>query len=191
MSLPRVPVWSTATGPSESVVEESPTPGTAYSLDPAAQSEPLGSDVPPSLVTTEVWTKRLSRSDAQRKFAGNQRGSITLTKSVHAIDAKVYFRRTLFINESWVRESTATGEPLETALVSFDTWFLGRHLGTLDLEVSFAPNREAAQANYTSLLHLGPLADFIARTDVTGKWLELLRLSDGTFSLRIVDTQPL
>ena len=46
--------------------------------------------------------------------------------------------------------------------------FLGEALGTLELDVSYAPNREAAQGNYTTLLHLGALAPYFVQKTSKG-----------------------
>ena len=51
--------------------------------------------------------------------------------------------------------------------------------------VSYAPNREASQANYTTLLHVGSLGPQFAAHDMTGRTLRLERRSDGSFALSI------
>lgn len=108
----------------------------------------------------------------------------------HPINAQTYFRNELLKQSAWVVETTHTNERRETATIPFRVNFLGQDLGVLDLMVTHAPNREAAQANYTSLLHLGPLATWIASIDVTGKWLVLDRFADGTFALSVLDAAP-
>lgn len=133
----------------------------------------------------EQWDKPLTVSDAQRKSTGNQRGSITLVRAGHPINAQRYFRYQLFANARWLTGTTRTGEPMEIAAVPFRVRFLGRNLGTMDLQVTYAPNREASQDNYTSLLHLGALAPYILHSDVTGHRLELTRSTSGTFGLSI------
>lgn len=131
------------------------------------------------------WTKKLSASDAQRKGAGNQRGSITLVKARAPIDPTTYFRRTLFGSAAWTRSRTGTGKPLEIAQLTFDVTILGRHLGAMDIEVSYAPNREAAQSNYTSLLHLGPLTPHFAARNMTGRQITIERRANGSYTLSV------
>lgn len=131
------------------------------------------------------WTKKLSASDAQRKGTGNQRGSITLVQAKAPIDPKTYFRRVLFARASWTRGTSVTGQPLETAKVRFDVTLLGRSLGLVVMEISYARNRESAQSNYTSLLHIGPLASQFAARDMTGRQLTLEQRGNGTFGLVI------
>ncbi|MGO9770083.1 MAG: phospholipase D family protein [Roseiarcus sp.] len=137
-----------------------------------------------------AWSKTLTRSDAQRKLSGNQRGSITLVRGGFPIDASSYFRDDFFKAANWKAEKTVTGEKRETALVRFEVDFLGEDLGELRIPVTHAPNREAGQANYTSLLHLGPLASRFQQQNLTGKWLGLRRRPGGGYTLSIRDTAP-
>ena len=131
------------------------------------------------------WTKTLTRSDAQRKRVGNQRGSITLVRAGHQINPQTYFRNQFFGNANWFLDTTSTGETREEAVISFNVEFLGTPLGTIDLTVTYAANREANQANYTSLLHLGPLGSYFTAHNVTGKLLVLDRNADGSYALTI------
>jgi NgoFVII restriction endonuclease N-terminal PLD domain len=162
-------------------------PATIVALPPAASPVVPTVGAPSKKTVAAQWGKTLTRSDAQRKAVGNQRGSITLTRAGHQINAQTYFRRQFFSSGNWVAGITRTGEPREIAVIPFEVTFLGSNLGTLPIEVSFAPNREATQANYTSLLHLGTgsLAQHFIRRDVEGRWLELKRRTDGTYSLSI------
>jgi hypothetical protein len=138
-------------------------------------------------VTPEAeWEKTLSRSDAQRKRTGNQRGSITLVRGRRAdIDTQTYFRRDFFGAASWSLEQTRTGQPRERTDVTMSVSILGRDLGLILMPVTCAPNRESAQANYTTLLHLGPLAGEFAARDLTGRVISLRRSDEGRFSLTI------
>lgn len=136
------------------------------------------------------WTKKLSASDAQRKKTGNQRGSITLVQAGYNIDAQVYFRREFFANEPWIKGKTFTGKPREAATVTFATTVLGHDLGTIPLMVSYAPNREADQSNYTSLLHIEGMSDLFQDNDLTGKWLQLTEDMTGQFALTISNADP-
>ena len=62
---------------------------------------------------------------------------------------------------------------------------LGDDLGLIALGVTYSLKRADSPGNYTSLLHLGPLASVFADTELTGRTLELARLSNGTFLLSI------
>jgi hypothetical protein len=179
--LVRVPPLPSGLRP-ETTPSTGATPPPPESVEPsasAAASAPRGS------LPTADWRKRLTRSDAQRKAAGNQRGSITLVQAGYPINAQTYFRHDLFANASWEMESTRTGEVRETATIPFAINILGHDLGTRGVTVTYASNREASQANYTSLLHLGPLAPYFVSQDLTGRWLRLERRTDGTYSLSV------
>jgi hypothetical protein len=143
---------------------------------------PIGT---PQATTSAEYAKPLTRSDAQRKRTGNQRGSITLTQQQYQIDAQRYFRFDFFGDAVWTTGTTRTGEPREIARVPFDVTFLGEDVGVIELDVSYAPNREASQGNYTTLVHLGGLAPHFVRSDVEGRELKIARADDGTFSLEV------
>jgi hypothetical protein len=136
-------------------------------------------------IVAEEWKKRLTKSDAQRKTTGNQRGSITLVQAGYAIDAQTYFRNDLFGTALWRAERTRTGEFRESADIPFDVELLGTSLGVLILHVTHAGNREAGQSNYTTLLHTGPLALEFARVDMERRLLTIRRLTDGSYTLLI------
>jgi hypothetical protein len=180
MPLLKVPAVAAA-----AAIPAQPTPS-----DEAPRAGITGQDPVPASVLEDSWWKQLTRSDAQRKLRGNQRGSITLVQGARYIDAQTYFRNSLFKDATWVAQRTRTGQRRETATIPFKVHFLGRELGVRNLEISYASNRESAQANYTSLLHLaGRLASEFAARDVTGKYLKLDRNSDG-YALSITDRAP-
>ena len=161
-------------------------------LSKAAQEFGIQISLPvraPVATTATHWTKKITASDAQRKRAGNQRGSITLVRANYKIDAQTYFRRDFFGPADWVSETTRTGERRESTIIPFRVSFLGEDLGLLAISISYAPNREADQTNYTSLLHLGPLASRFAENDLTGTWLRLDRQADGTYTLSIYENE--
>lgn len=167
-------------------------PAAAGSL-PSSKRRP-GTVAKPPLQSAQIapaqWTKRLSRSDAQRKKSGHQRGSITLVRAGHPIDAQTYFRREFFKSAKWKSEITHTGEKRETAQVPFRVVFLGKKLGVRNIWVTHAANRESGQANYTSLFHLGPLAPYFSRHNLTSHELDLSRHADGSYSLHIRPPKP-
>jgi hypothetical protein len=161
---------------------------------PVAVVPKIAVPTPPPQLPTAVeparWWKKLSQSDAQRKRAGHQRGSITLVQAGHPINGQTYFREELFAAAKWTGETTRTGERRESAIIPFQVHFLGRDLGVLRIEITYASNRESAQANYTSLLHLGPLAGQFASRNLSGTWLELSRRADGRYILSITTNAP-
>ncbi|WP_159981093.1 MULTISPECIES: hypothetical protein [unclassified Novosphingobium] len=140
--------------------------------------------------TAARWFKRLTISDAQRKPSGNQRGGITLVAAGFPIDTQTYFRKNFFENADWIEGKTRTSQDLETASIRMKASVLGKDMGVLSFNVTYAPNRQSGQANYTSVLHLGPLAKAFSRRDMSLKWLLLERSATGEYSLEITDNKP-
>lgn len=159
-------------------------PSTAAPLRPLLQIPPR-EQVGRSDEPIALWSKRLTPSDAQRKRSGNQRGSIVLNQAGFPIDAQSYFRRVLFKDARWRVGETRTGEARHTANIPFRVSILGHSLGEIRLTVSYAPNREAAQNNYTSLLHVGDLTETFRDHDLTGHLLRISQRVDRTFDLSI------
>lgn len=165
--------------------ETAPSAGATPPPESVETSASIDASTRHGSVPTVEWRKQLTRSDAQRKAAGNQRGSITLVQAGYPINSQTYFRYDFFANAHWETESTRTGEVREAATIPFAMNVLGSDLGVQDLTVTYASSREASQANYTSLLHLGPLGSHFATEDLTGRWLSLERSTDGAYSLSI------
>lgn len=136
------------------------------------------------------WYKKLTVSDAQRKRSGNQRGGVTLVAAGFPIDTQTYFQKDFFGSADWVTGKTRTNKRLETASIRMRTTVFGDDLGVLSFNVTYAPKRQADQANYTSLLHLGPLSRIFSAQDMSFNWLLLERFSDGSYSLEIRDQKP-
>ncbi|PZS28025.1 MAG: hypothetical protein DLM58_17800 [Pseudonocardiales bacterium] len=131
-----------------------------------------------------VYSKKITPSDAQRKGQGNQRGSITLTMGRKGTTQK-YFRFDLFAGEQWQTGTTRTGEIVEVASIVAFVSYLGEDRGRLNMQISYAANRDEEQDNYTSLLHLGKLSDDFKREDPTGRTLTIQRRTDGTYELTV------
>jgi hypothetical protein len=161
--------------------EAAAPPEQVEALEPAS-SGPL-SDTPPTVVAK--WSKLLSVSDAQRKAKGHQRGSITLVRVGRDVDAQTYFRQVFFGNAQWIPQPTRTGGIRDEAAIPFWVDLLGQDLGVQDITITYDAKRAAGQGNYTSLLHLGPLAGYFAKEDLAKRRITIQRLSDGTFTLSI------
>jgi hypothetical protein len=158
----------------------------AGGLDPeSAEPGEFASATSDGSFATVVWTKSLTPSDAQRKRSGNQRGSITLVQAGDTINAQTFFRYDFFASANWQTERTRTGQLREVATVGFRVNLPGKDLGIMNLMVTYAKNRESSQANYTSLLHIGPLATEFAANNLTGRTLRLERMTNGGYSLTI------
>jgi hypothetical protein len=141
---------------------------------------------PASAVTVVArWEKALTQSDAQRKPTGHQRGSITLVGGQPKVETRRYFRFDFFGQASWAQQHTRTGRVRESAIIPFSVIIGRRTIGLHTLLVTYAPNRESGQNNYTSLLHLGPLAPYFARANLQDRTLSLERTAEGTYHLSI------
>jgi len=139
----------------------------------------------PTIAITQVWTKTLSPSDAQRKNTGNQRGSITLVRGPNSIDARTWFRRSFFGDQTWISSTTKTGRPLEKTTIQFNVAVRGCSIGPKMLSVSFDTRRESSQSNYTTLLHLDGLSELFVQQDMSKERLTLARTAIGEFFLSI------
>jgi hypothetical protein len=108
-----------------------------------------------------------------------------LVAAGYPINAQTFFRFDFFGGLHWRAEATRTGLKRETTVVQFATTMFGKDIGALDIPVTYAPNREPAQANYTTMLHLGPLSRYFASRDLTGRELKLERTVSGSYRLTI------
>jgi hypothetical protein len=159
--------------------DEQTTPG------PSEGGEESGPATPTTVEVEAEWSKNLTASDAQRKAVGHQRGSITLTQNRYPINAQTYFREDFFGAASWFEESTRTGQTLESADVRMLVSIGGVNIGEQDIHITHASGRESGQGNYTTLIHLGPLAPYFSAEDMTDRHLTIQRRNDGSYSLTI------
>ena len=160
---------------------------------PASSSAQPTFTSPPVATTPAQWFKQLSASDAQRKTTGNQRGGITLVKAKHDIDANTYFRDIFFSSAAWAIDPNPKKQKKkrEQCFIPFKVNFLGKALGTIELEISHEKGRASGQSNYTSELHLGPvLSKEFKSQDVTGRWLRLVRNATGAYTLSVLASPP-
>jgi HKD family nuclease len=148
-------------------------------------------------VALRYW-KTLTVSDAMRKPPGShQRKYVTLTESGHDIDRETWFRDELFGSATWSeqvmrapRAAAAERKVKEAAEIPFDVWIGDEWLGSYPLRVDHAPNRIAGQGNSPTYLNWSSLGQVIGEADYTGWWLELARLADGAFRLRLLPEEP-
>jgi hypothetical protein len=164
-------------------------------LDPPAKAATAGVDAPADrriastavATTVKSWSKVLPPGDAQQQGAANTNltANVRLTKAGHDIDWRTWFRGDLFGPASWRGDTDTNGNPIERADLPLAVTIGGVSLGTMELEVTHAPHREAGQANHTTVLRWGPLLPTLKATDYTGHTLTLRRMSDGTFALDI------
>ena len=160
-------------------------------IEAEAPEEPVEATgaVPPPAAPEPVatWTKVLRASDAQHppSSTSNPLGNLRLTKSVHPIDWRTWFRNEMFGDETWVAGRDRKGNPKETAIVPFAVTIDGRSLGAMELEVDHAPHRESGQGNHATVLHWGELLPILRDTDYKDCTVKIQRVSDGTYRLDI------
>ena len=138
------------------------------------------------------WWKKLTASDVLRKpEASHQRNYVALTKAGHEIDQKIWFREDLFGTVKWVKETMKQSEnPKEVAMVNFDVLVEDQELGQFELRVDHAEGRIANQNNAPTYLNWSSIIAVIRENDFRDWWLDLARLTDGNFRLRLLRQEP-
>lgn len=170
--------------PSEFSLRPGGPSGGGQQTTPAPKPTPT----PPSTqATAKHWGKVLSKSDAQRKPTGNQRGAITLVQGDYKrqIDQTTYFREDLFGQQSWVSGTARTGQAIEVATIPMNVTIDGIYHGTMDFEVTNGSSRESSQKNYTAELHIEPIGPIIRQTDISGMHLNISLDANGEYWLTI------
>lgn len=165
-------------------------PGSDGNGEVAAAGEPK----PPSTAAPELrWWKRMTASDVLRKPEGSHpRNYVVLTKKGHKhIDQKVWFRDELFASVGWEDQTMRTGRVKEVAEVPFEVHVDGEYLGEIALRIDHAEGRIADQGNSPTYLNWSAMIDVIRENDFRDWWLELARLEDGKFRLRLLPEEPL
>lgn len=157
-----------------------------------AGAEEPGTTTPATARPVARWWKQMTASDAHRKPpTSHQRNYVALSQAGRGIDHKIWFRDEFFDGHvAWAIEPMRTGNVKEVAVVPFDVQIGDDHLGVYNITVDHAENRIANQNNAPTYLNWSSLLSTIQASDYRGWWLELARMSDGTFSLRITPDEP-
>lgn len=129
----------------------------------------------------EVWSKKLSLTDAQRQH-GNPTGDLRLVQAqnynTRPIEQTTYFRDEVFGSLIWHAEKD---EPfVEVAEVDFDITLMGTHYGNHILTVSHKPTGEAKQGNYTTNIRWGSFASILHSIDISDRILRLYAPTAGS-----------
>jgi hypothetical protein len=158
-------------------------------LDARAQTQEPATDADAAPTTpVAVWSKTMSRADAQRPTAEgtNPTGVLRLAKAGHSIDHRTWFRQELFAPAEWTPATDRHNNPIEIAVIPMDVHMAGEPLGAVDIRVDHAPHREAGQNNVPTILHWGDvLGEALRENDYTGQDIRLERRSDGSYGLQI------
>jgi PLD-like domain len=172
----------TPTPPAPPAPPAPPSPPAPAPAPPPAQPAPS-----PPVEAVAAWSKVLPRGDAQQQQSAgtNPTGNVRLTQAGHEINWRNWFRRTLFATASWQSALDTKGNEIERTAIPFEVTIAGVNLGSVELDVTHAPHREAGQANHTTVLHWGSLMSAMRAADYTGFTLTLERMSDGTYRLDV------
>jgi hypothetical protein len=129
------------------------------------------------------WFKKLPPSDAQQLDPehSSYSAAVTLVQADHPIKAGTYFRDDFFGEVVW---SNNVGEKAE-ATVEFEVSIKGRANSSETLTLVHDPRFESDQGNRTTLLRWGPLNEYLRGQDLSGEYLTLEALSDGSYRLFI------
>lgn len=186
---PAPPTPPTSTEPATPAPPAPPTPPPAPPSPLAPAPPPLPAQPAPSppVEALAAWSKVLPRGDAQQQQSPgtNPTGNVRLTQAGHEINWRNWFRRTLFATASWHSALDTKGNEIERTAIPFEVTIAGVNLGSVELDVTHAPHREAGQANHTTVLHWGSLMSAMRAADYTGFTLTLERMSDGTYRLDV------
>ncbi|MCW2988886.1 MAG: hypothetical protein JWM24_1824 [Solirubrobacterales bacterium] len=137
------------------------------------------------------WWKRLTISDAVRKPEGShQRRSVVLNGAGRGIEWEVWFRHELFGTASWSERQMQSGRTKEEAVIPFAVMVENRDLGQFDLRVDHAEGRIHGRRNAPTYLNWSSMIEVIRANDFHDWWLELARLTDGSFRLRLLREEP-
>jgi HKD family nuclease len=157
-----------------------------------AEATPPSGLSPSSAPPVLRWWKQMTASDVLRKpESSHQRNYVALSQAGHkGLDFITWFRHDLFGTITWSKETMRSGNVKEVALVPFEVIVEDESLGRHELRVDHAEARIANQRNSPTYLNWSAIIDVIRKFDFRGWWLELARLSDGTFRLRLLREEP-
>lgn len=144
------------------------------------QPEPMPASAPPATRGPLLWSKEMSRTDAQDPINPdtNPKGGMPLTQAGADIDWTTYFRQTIFGSFPW---TISRQQPLvEETHVWFDITAVGSSLGRHRLRISDKQEGEAGQSNYTSTLHWSNITQAIRSLHLTGRTFNLYGPAPGT-----------
>lgn len=132
------------------------------------------------------WSKRLSRTDAQRPTKGRIVPYLRFTKSNNPQDNQAWFRQVFFAGEHWVAGFFGR-HPVETVDVDFVVTILGQAMGTRTMMVTHDDTRQGNKNTPNTYLHYddATLADFNAQ-NLANRVVTVSKSDDGVYAFTIV-----
>jgi PLD-like domain len=135
------------------------------------------------------WTKKLSRSDCGQPREGSQTtAALRFTKAGHEIDQTRWFRHRLFSEADWLPDVRRPGR--EQAVVAMDVVINNVERGIHEVLLKHDAEREAGQHNFTTDLKWRTLSPILRQEDLTGEFVAVEKLSDGSYRLTIQEETP-
>jgi hypothetical protein len=135
-----------------------------------------------------VWSKKLSKTDAQRETSGGLVPYLRLTRSKlsPAEDWQTWFRDKFFAGQNWQPGTYGRETDIETCKVAFDVTIQGLALGKVSCEVTHGPHRWESNNTPNTWVHWPQkIQDFLHLNDLSGLPVKLTRHPDGRFSMAL------
>jgi hypothetical protein len=127
-----------------------------------------------------AWSKKLSKTDAQRPTRGRVVPYLRFTKANNPQDNQTWFRNVFFAGENWVNGFFGR-HPVETVDIPFEATILGQHMGTRIMTVTHDDNNTP-----NTYLHYdnATIADFHAR-NLEGRVVTVSKSDAGVYAFTI------
>lgn len=135
-----------------------------------------------------VWSKKLSRTDAQRETTGGLVPYLRLTRSKlpQTEDWQTWFREKFFAGQNWQPGTYGKETDLEKCKVVFDVTVQGLALGKIPCEVTHGPHRLESHNTPNTWVHWPKkIEDCLQLNDLSGAQVKLTRHADGHFSMTL------
>lgn len=134
-----------------------------------------------------VWTKKLSKTDAQQKTSGGIVPYLRLTRSsLKAVDFQSWFRDTFFDVTNWKADTFGRETDIESCCVDMAISINGVKFGKKPFKITHGPNRHLQNNTPNTWLHWpDELQDVLRENNTTGWPVTMKRRGDGSFSLKI------
>ena len=132
-----------------------------------------------------TWSKRLSRTDAQRPTRGRVVPYLRFTKANNPQDNQTWFRNVFFAGAPWANGFFGK-HSVERVDIDFRVSILGQNCGTRTMTVTHDDTRQDNNNTPNTYLHYddATLADFNAQ-NLAGRIVRVTRSDAGVYSFTI------
>lgn len=130
------------------------------------------------------WSKKLSKTDAQRKTRGYPVPYLRFTQSNHSQDTKTWFRQTFFSSGHWTNGHHGENAVEETH-ITFDVTIAGKNKGDRVMKVTHDDQRQYNNKTPNTYLHYDDRTRAnLQQTDFTGRTVTVSN-EDGVYKFTI------